>query len=317
MVNRTAVITRRNVRISSNDFDMVKFCAYISAWPILTCCAEFSKGIETIPLYALVSFNLGYGYGTPDNENFMPATALHPSSPTIDCTSEALHHLSQAPNLTNFNLSGPIIISSSLLWPSKSSTIKPQWPKLQNINISFSPCTPSGGWYFIRHPSKTIADHIFDSENEARRARESESDTDSDSDASDGSEIWDSYHPIREGRAQGKVPTRCFREWPSDAEILPLMEAMAKAAKCMPSLQSMCLSAPLEAGQDAVFEVAFIAKWVDDFADENPETDKLRARLYWQTGEWRPGKEVMDLWKEVVPGEREDDRGLMVKFLQY
>jgi hypothetical protein len=141
------------------------------------------------------------------------------------------------------------------------------------------------------------------------RARDSESDKDSDSDASDDSAIWDSYHPIKEGRAQGTIPSRRFRDYPIDEEILPLLKAMAKAVARMPALQMLSVMGAPDGNLDAVFEVVFIEAGVSDLMDENPE-DSLRPRLYWQTGDWRPAEEVLDLWKEAA-------RGLLVKFFEF
>ncbi|KAH8598452.1 hypothetical protein B0O99DRAFT_699816 [Bisporella sp. PMI_857] len=267
---------------------------------------DFAQGLQGLSLHSLVSIDLEYNHEAPSNHNFTPITALHSSSPTTDHLSKALHHLSQTPNLTTFKLDGPIVISPALFWPSSPEGTTPTWPKLQQFHLKFNPCTPSGGWYFMRHPSKTAGDDQWDPEGEAMHARDSESDTDSASDASDDSATWDSYHPIKEGRAQGTIPSRRFRDYPVDEEILPLLKAMAKAVARMPALQMLSVMGSPDGNPDAVFEVVFIEAGVSDLMDENPE-DSLRPRLYWQTGDWRPAEEVLDLWEEAA-------QGLLVKF---
>lgn len=136
---------------------------------------------------------------------------------------------------------------------------------------------------------------------EASSRRDSESDTDSDSNASADSAIWDSYHPIREGVVQGNIPTRMFREYPVDEEILPLLTAMARSVARMPVLQSLSVEADLNGCRDAVFDIMFTAPGRKDFMDVEDE-DRERPRLYWRTGDWRPCKQVLALWEEAVPG---------------
>lgn len=255
-----------------------------------------------------------YCHQAPSNHNFITITALHPSSPSVDCLSETLYYLSQAPELKSFRLDGPIVVSPTLFWPTFVVATEPTWPILEQYHIKFNSCTPSGGWYFVRHPSKTAADDSWDSEYESRRAAQSESDTDSDSDASDDSAIWDTYHPIREAITQGNIPIRRFRDYPNDEEILPLLEAMAKAAARMPALQVMSLTGIIDGSPDGLFEVAFIAASVPDIMDELLE-DASRPRLYWQTRDWRPPEELLELWRRIVP-RMGPESGLLIKFFE-
>ncbi|OWP00746.1 hypothetical protein B2J93_8437 [Marssonina coronariae] len=263
------------------------------------------------------------------NHDFTVATALHPSSP-IDHLSVAIHHLSQAPNLTTLTLSGGIVISPALFWPSDPGQTLPFWPKLQHIDVTFNSTTPGGEWYFMRPPSQTEDWDIIDMSEATRVVDAIDPDTDSESDASDDSATWDSYHPLRAAQQQGMSPARFFRTWPDDEKILPLMTAMAKGLACMPNLQTLTLAHQLAGclkvtagpgvGARAVFEVVFIAQGLDDFADTAPE-DKKRARIYCQTGEWVPDDEVFSIWNEWRPrdvalGRRSDgdSERLLVKF---
>ena len=81
------------------------------------------------------------------------------------------------------------------------------------------------------------------------------------------------------------------------------MAAAAKAVKCMPKLEMKALA--VSPGSRETFELDFLAEGVIDFQDENPERDVERARLYCQTGDWRPSEEVLGLWKEAVPHGQE------------
>jgi hypothetical protein len=101
---------------------------------------------------------------------------------------------------------------------------------------------------------------------------------------------------------------RRFRNYYINEEILLLLKAMAKAIACIPALQILSIIGASDGNPDTVFEVVFIKAGVSELINENPE-DLLRPRLYWQTGDWRLAKEVLDLSKEAV-------RGLLVKFLE-
>jgi len=271
-------MTRRNTQRSSSSFVMVELLT-ISMFYWLIISIDFAQTLQELPLHSLATFNLEYTHTAPANHNFSPISVLHESSPTIDHLSKALNHLSEAPHITKLTLTGPVVVSPAIFSDPSSTSTNLQWPKLRQFNLCFNSRTPNHNWYFTRNPSKTAADDARDSGEEDRLARDPESDTDSDSGASDDSTIWDSYHPLKEGRAQGKIPSRLFRVWPNNEEILPLLKAMARGAKCMPVLDSMTLRAEL-AQPGAEFEIAFIAKGVPDMFDKDPEQDVKRDRLY-------------------------------------
>lgn len=223
----------------------------------------------------------------------------------------ALYNLQKCPNLTHITLSGPITTSSVLYWNEIYDTATPHWPNLQQFNVTFNPCTPDGDWYFVRHPSKTESDDIWDNPGERERVeRDSESATDIDSDDSDNSSRWDQYHPQRQLIHSGGIPGRQFRTWPNDERILPLLRAMAKATACMPAIRHMSLHAWLDHRCRNRFEVAFLAPGVKRSGDKDDDVSH-NYRLYWRTGGWRPDDELLDLWKHVVP---EGGGSLLIKY---
>jgi hypothetical protein len=278
--------------------------------------SDFAQALKLLSQPSLKAFVLEYYHEAPMNHSFALSSALHSSSPSIDHLSTALYTLTQAPEITEVRLSGPIVISPSLFWPS-TSTIKCYWPRVQQYHVTFSMDTPDGDWYFIRQPNKTASDDIFDEE-EANQAPESDSDSEPDSDASEDSQahlIPDTYHPNREKRLIGNFPSRRYRTYPNDEKINPLLKAMARAAACMPSLQNMSLGAELQDPDSTPFEMSFIAAGTPNYLDRYPD-DVSKPRLYWETGAWRPDEEVLTLWKQAIRSQGKAG-DLMVKFLEH
>lgn len=231
------------------------------------------------------------------NHDFNPPSILLPSAPTTDQLSQTLHTLSQLPTLTFLQLSGPMLLSPSLFWPSSYPSPPPSWPTLKTLAIDLNIATPTGSWYFDRDPSAPIDD---DSDDE-----EAASDTSSDTDdpdpfspaSNDSSPPPDPRHPNRFARLVGDKPVRLYRTLPSPTEMPPLLLAMARAAGHMPALERMTLGAQLVgSSEDAVFQVEFLGRGVPGQFDEAGESE--RERVIWCVGKWRPQEGLEKVWRE-------------------
>jgi hypothetical protein len=82
--------------------------------------------------------------GTPKQGSTI-LSSLHPSSPSIDLLSLAIHTLST--RLTRLTLDGPIVISPSLFHGATPAD-SPFWPNLKYVDIQLSPTTATGECYW-------------------------------------------------------------------------------------------------------------------------------------------------------------------------
>lgn len=214
--------------------------------------------------------------------------------------------LSLSTNLTSLNLN-PIVISSSLYWPSDMiGADPPHWPNLQQHHVEFNMIAPTGEWYFIRDPNRPIDED--EAANDSDDPEESASDTDSEP-LSEDSFRPDSYAPRHEARAIGDYPIRSFRTLPDDALINPLLLAMARAAKQMPRLRKMSLTSTMRNPDGAGFEVLFYSEGEHSLSDIEVGGAE-GARLVWVVGKWRPREEILSKW-------REGKEGVKVKFWEF
>lgn len=222
-----------------------------------------------------------------------------------------MHKFSQAPNLDNFELSGPIVISPDLFWPSSLQTT-PVWPNMTNLSVDFSLNTPDGEWYFVRDPEN---DDGTD-EDEGNDVVEELSDGSDDSSVlSYDSSAPDTFNEKREARATGNLPVRIFRTKPDSDKINPLLIAMARAAGQMPKLQGMWLAAAqLGCWDHSYFELGYVAPGLEMLQGEDIG-DVEKPRLWWRVGKWRPEEEVLRLWRKGKGAGAEQE--ILVSFLDY
>lgn len=297
---------------------------------------EFSEALTSLTFQSLERFELYYSHDAPNNEDFFIITVESPP-PSMDYLSSTLRDFSQFNNLTHLGLNGPIVIDSSLFWPSSSKSPKPFWPNLQTMSIRFSQCAPNGDWYFKRHPDATEMDDVTKSNEEAQLEYDTwESETNSDSNLSEDSTIYDDYHPVREAKTFGNMPYRKYRFYPDTETISPLLESMAKAAAQMPSLESFSLSCwsvhdkpygttPSLWSRHLHFHVKYSVTWCEGSCGHEvpvgrriseprgcsrrgrggtrgaPPRQGKHHKLAWDAGDWRPEDELLDLWREVCP----------------
>lgn len=123
----------------------------------------------------------------------------------------------------------------------------------------------------------------------------------------DGEPPPDEYDEERERRLTGMSPTRCFR-WVPNAHLERLLEASARAAACMPKLQTMAAGADIQPSERTDynlqnFEFEFLASGLANPKDQEIE-DAERPRLYWTVPKgWRMSEQLEELWMAVIGGE--------------
>ncbi|KAF8458795.1 hypothetical protein BDZ91DRAFT_742706 [Kalaharituber pfeilii] len=165
----------------------------------------------------------------PNNHSLSPA-ALHPSSPSTDHLSLALNAVSRLPHLSILKLTTPAALSPSLFWPPEfnSTPSLASWPALEVLEVDFTMLRPDGTWYFTGDP-RTVKpdDELVPPGGDI----EPPSDRDYESDSS-APDVWPR---MREGRAEGSIPSHRWRtaldqaKW--DDVVLALGKMVAKAAK--------------------------------------------------------------------------------------
>lgn len=207
-------------------------------------------------------------------------------------------------------LDGSVPISSAFFWPLGDSgsliPSAPLWPHLQILKVVFNPIAPDGTWYITGAPSSPRQDNDAEDSNVFSSA-----------DDSGISSVGNApvNVPPRENDRTGNNRCDMYRIMPASDAVNPLYVAAARAAMYMPRLQEMRLHC------SAIFEACWLVKYIylsylapgsEDDGDLHQE-DAQRTRLYFETGDWRAGSEVIRLW-EMVARERGDLKNLLVRY---
>ncbi len=287
--------------------------------------SEFSQAISHLYCKFLSEFELDYRHGTPSNHHLRPFSTLNPGSPFTDHFSISLHTFILGTNLTRITLSGPVVISPTLFWPDNlsASSATTYWPALKSFEVTFSPCTPDGGWYFVRHPHQTPENDFQDQREQLwwHRSQEEEWNSDDEYDCIEMQEAAGVLRALSNEQLESNnhgaedFPPREFRTWPNDEMILPLLKAIGRAAACMPVLEKFTLGLSKDSW-NPTFNISFTTPRLGSRLFLGRKLD-IAYRLSIMTGEsepqWKVDEDCLDLWRLAVPsgvGELQINYGL-------
>jgi hypothetical protein len=247
----------------------------------------------------------------PHNENIETPSLLLPGS-ACDHFCQSLRHFSQLESLSVLDIH-EAVISPELFWPSDVHAEPPFWPNLTILRVSFNMMAADGGWYYERNPhvlldsdDEDVAPFNPDWESmpptpervfaeEEARAR----DTEFSAESSDIS-VTDSETESHLGRIYDT--SDCFRNWPSP-KMEALLQAMARAATCMPRLRQFVAGSSLydhRRGQSVDFEFFYLCAGekpvVCDAQFEHDDVAKQRL-LRHVPKLWRMSDTVEQIWR--------------------
>ncbi|KAF6809273.1 hypothetical protein CPLU01_15533 [Colletotrichum plurivorum] len=190
------------------------------------------------------------------------------------------------------------------------------WPRMRHLDVEFHPCAPDGSWYFSgpRGEDPHPVGFAITEEEHYPPGREDFEETHDLFDREEGDcrtedDMWDTRQPDM------------FRIRPITERIEPLLLAFALSLQpqSMPSLKSAEMFTWLhwspseerareyEASddvppQDEDERVMF--RWGVKY--EAPDGER-KGKLTWQVGDWRPGNEVLQAFKQLVDGDGENE----------
>jgi hypothetical protein len=211
----------------------------------------------------LTTFDLEFLYEEPKNHGWTPHPILQASGQG-DALSQALHQISQAPNLRIFRIGEPIIISTEIFWPLRPNPSKTQiengshtqvkhgspfWPSLEEFYIVLSSVLPDGTWMFSGVPGSPSPSLSLEDRGRAspppwfgERFDGDIDDHEVSGNDSDDSNIPDKIPALREPLETGATPCWQFRRLMRDDVYESWARSMALATECMPKLKTGLLS---------------------------------------------------------------------------
>lgn len=209
------------------------------------------------------------------------------------------------------------IADSTLFWRSSPSEPEPSWPNLKHLSVEFHPSTPKGTWYFAgpRREGINSVGFIIKEENYPPLV-ENQAD-----------EEWDDIWNDEGGRKENIEPNE-FRVEPIPYVMEPLLESFARALARMPVLREAELFAYIgwwpredieedygEKNQPFVPSES-LHRWGLRYLPACREEGRLKTRLEWQVGGWRPSESVMRLFRNVS-GDGGGEDGLEVEWKEF
>ncbi|KAH6677801.1 hypothetical protein F5X68DRAFT_213208 [Plectosphaerella plurivora] len=231
-----------------------------------------------------------------------------------DAISDALRKATlQMPELTSLRLEG--VLDASLLWPSQHNAVSladpsltpPFWQNLTVLQVDFSMTSSSGAWYFR---ARTAIDQPLPEQ-------ASETAMPPGYKSAEPRETTAIYRYITRPKPSGRRPIRLFRLVPDEPVLLPLIAAFALACAQTPTLNTAALSTMLDVelrvGDDSApvtsnWGIYFAARghsspWRERLGGLEDLTEDLRvARLTFNTRQWQPNPEVLDLLRMMPRG---------------
>jgi hypothetical protein len=207
-----------------------------------------------------------------------------------------------------------VMADKTLFWPHESTLVS-SWPNLESLNVMFHLGSPSGLWYF-QSPS---ADRRYD---KGHLLQEEPAYPPLENNRKD-----DEWHFASADRSPSNSPT--FRVIPIEETMAPFLKSFAKAAATMPKLKEALLWAPLEfhpnvedeeeeeeeaeeEPEEEDLDCAAIALYPDEslawgityvapggLAFDGGENDSSARQLWWRVGQWRPSKELHQLFQMI------------------
>lgn len=218
------------------------------------------------------------------------------------------------------------MVDAALFWPPShdgAEQDKP-WAGIKDVWINFDMASPSGQWYFKAKPGDPYSKPESD-EPLPRSAR--------------------GYWPPGYGTAEQTVAALAFqrslqprvdgdglgnmgddfRQMPNDDAMMPLLEAVAQRIADMPSLESWYMATEIPqtssewfltysaAGKTTGYEDCMDEAVLDEGQGEIAQLEAgSRAHVLFHVGDWRPTRQVLDLFRKA--GGAED---AIVAFLPY
>jgi hypothetical protein len=272
----------------------------------------FAKHLRLLTNFPIRQASLEYTTHAPDNQNIEPPSLLLPGS-VCDHFCRFLRYLSQLGSLSVLYIHDAVI-SPELFWPSDINAGAPFWPNLTILRVSFNMMAADGGWYYERNPhvhpdsdDEDVApfnpdwesmpptpERVF-AEKEAR-ARDTDFSAGSDVSATDSE---------TENQRRLYDTSDCFRTWPSP-KMEALLQAMARAATCMPRLRKFVAGSTFDdcdRGQSVDFEFFYLCAGEQQIVcDARFEHDDVaKRRLLWHVPEfWRMSDAVERLWRQTL-----------------
>jgi len=284
---------------------------------------EFTRALETHRLPSETgSFGLFMLSRDFEHSERLPDFAS-PNSHDPFCS--ALHHFINNSNLEDFEYEGQV--DESLFWSydlsyDATETDDVLWPAMQRLWVRFKLNSPGGKWYFeAEHPD----DRTLSGSNESPLSPDDPSWAHKPPSYYGGSEEERAArHAAMEYYAsalQARGTSR-FRSVPKNEHILPLLSAFARALARMPALKSAHLTtSPCYPGyedEDCDWTVDYVAPWetVQQNDAANQQSPHVSApRVFFDTGGWRPSKEVLKLFAEI--GRKAHDQDTSIIFVSH
>jgi hypothetical protein len=225
------------------------------------------------------------------NQKFTMSSYLHPSSPSTDHLSLALHTISCS-NITHLRLI--FIPMSPSIFHGATPADPPFWPNLECLEIILGVSTATGEWYWELDPENPEAvDAIASDSGRWRRLpRPGVGSHDSNSDDSD---VPDYYNLEHEMFLNGMLPVCCFRTKVCPDTFNPLMLAMARAVPSMPRIRRLYIKSGLRLNNHS------IAVWYSAAGHRGgvqPGNEWYVEAV--QGAKWKVPKELMEAWLECV-----------------
>lgn len=265
----------------------------------------------------------------PRNQNFKLPSALLPSTPSTDNLSLALHALSLSPNITHFTLQGDIVLSPCFFWPQDPTTITPCWPHLQYLDVFLNITTPEGNWLYVRDPEDSDDDDDDYDDNDVEPLTLSDlleladllgigEDVETMLKPSSDSEFPQTFNGRLQSHLDGSKPERHFRKIIDSKRLNPMLMAMARAARHMPTIRRLGLH--LHGVSFSEVSVWFLARGgkpegmdlelLQDYAggEENMMVSMKKKWLVMmaEEGKWTVPENLQAAWKSVGVENDED-----------
>ena len=293
---------------------------------------ELTESLSTLTLPPSTQiFNLDLGWPCYQHHHRLP-NFIHPHKQDPYCT--ALHRLLRPSKITRIFYRGPL--SPSFFWPysDADSLPTPFFPSLKDLHIEFPMDSPSGHWYFRGDPldefnipssdEPLAPDTVGHFPPGYGTAEEAEAAIQYAKSMRHGL----TYNPDN-GTSDGRED---FRTVVNNEVMLPLLEALARAAGEMMALEWFHVSTELAQGRGAQWFVEYVApgkkhefeKYTRPKEMQDWDAEEQRKRQYkplddptvfLHVEKWRPDEKVVELFQAI--GRKRWGRDARVVFLPY
>ncbi|KAI9642413.1 hypothetical protein NHQ30_009218 [Ciborinia camelliae] len=213
---------------------------------------------------------------------------------------DALRTMIGKSKLEKIYYEGPI--DPSLFWPDDGSEIADflDWRSVVELRIQFNMASLSGQWFFKGTPNDQFYEERSDVPLPQDTAGIFPPGYGSEENTVAAKALVDSMKPPTDEDGF-LIDSYEFRRIPRDEAMIPMLEALARRLSHMSSLRSAYLETRLPQDRGEWFFSYGAPGESCGFEEymEEPDTDLLRARVFFHTEDWRPGDEIVRMFRGV------------------